>query len=206
MGYFSRGMGRTFGFRAARPSRINPEVGLTLSGSHAVGRIAATEFAKSSPAVFGCELVFPAAPSEDFCLFELGGSGVGAAVGYAQALDVLFIRWGDGSTTNAAPGTACVFGSVSYGAVAGKGGRAVWEFDTAARRVRLWFNGVLLIDATQALASTTWAGSADGGYDAVFDTVASGYITTGGVLRTDVGCGSTASDLRYYSNQLVTAL
>lgn len=166
---------------------VNPEAGLTLTSSFANNEyIPASAINRSAPAVFACDIQ-GLNGSTDGVIFEVGGSGTGAA---------LFVRGGR-LILRAGNGAAEWPSGASYIDVPCPSGHGTLVFEIATGNVRLWWQGVPLGSAAGTW-SGSWAGANDGSYMSFFGA-ASGIPV--GAPTTGFAGYSVASSLRYYANQ-----
>ena len=190
----------------------NPEAGLTLTRTDSVGTLSALSSAeRKGDIVMACDIRFPTStPTTPAVLWEQGGTGTGAYIGFSNATGSITFRCrgGDGGTNLSGGSTtnAVVVDTIDY-PTDGEVHTVVWEYrPTAAGRVRLWIDGVLKGSSETtgggALKNSTFAGSASGGY-----TVHQGAIPVGESTNTwsTVASLSSASNLRIYLAQLSSA-
>ena len=171
----------------------DPEAGLTLTTTFAVGSLSRNDFTRNADAVFACELTIPASP--DGLIFELGGVR-GTYVGF-RSDNSFVVRAGNSGNSPTSSGTGIAVIALSSGQPSGSG-TLVWELDVSLGQARAWWNGVSLgvEAATDAQFSNgEWASNADGAYDSNF---------TGGLVsgETGTGLGASTSTLRYYEAQV----
>ncbi|MCB1532893.1 MAG: Ig-like domain-containing protein [Alphaproteobacteria bacterium] len=154
-----------------------------------------TPFARTSSAVFATDINIPAVP--DGVIYEGGGTGIGAWVGFNNGDGVFRARAGDGV---ALPDTDAASAELALGSIPSGDYTLTWEFDVAIGRVRVWLDETLIASDTAVAGnfeSNTWAGTDNFGYGAITagnSSVATGEITT-------AFNGTLLSPLRYYSSQ-----
>lgn len=195
---------------------FDPESGLTLTTTFSVGAtISSGDVDRANSVVLALDLTGLDGSSGGL-IHEQGGQGVGSYIGFrpngsfiARCGDGILADPGDGSTT---PSAAVLIVSAA-GAPSGDGTLVV-EFDESAGsgkwEVTAWWNGTELTgDVRDQVADGTdsdWAGTNSGEY----------LTTSGNLAKYDPGTGlqgevetpvtyTTASGLRYYENQVVTA-
>ena len=169
---------------------INPESGLTLTNSFEIGYgILSSDINRSTPVVFACDITGLVA--SEGMIHEQGAVGSGSWIGFNSSGDLL-ARCGDGGSL---PRDDAAYGTAS--GISGDGTLA-YEFGVSpVNSVRVWWNGVLVIDAV-ALDPGQWSGTNQGEYLSASSSVTSGQTGTPATY-------TTASPLRYYEDQLVTA-
>ena len=191
-----------------RSSGSTVEAGLSVSASYAAGAIpgSASGFTNAHRAqnvVMAGEVILPTTFSEDQCLMEYGGTGVGMYVGIRDigGVDNFVFRAGDGTDTQTT--TECVLGEIPVSQIPEFDGRAhtvAWEMQPATGQARLWIDGKNYFDLVTTdgsnLDGSTWAGSNLGGWGSGQGTTAGGYALT-------AWSGSIISALRVYTNQIV---
>lgn len=179
----------------------DPEVGLILSDSFPVTTLLSTgtNLSGNLPVVFACDFT-GLDGSSGGVIFEAGGSGSGAYVGF-RADGTFVARGGSG----VAPATATVaLIEIASGSAPSGDGTLVVEFNGpgSAVGVRAWWNGELL-GSDVGTHTGGWTGSDSGGYLRWNDSLSGdGYSSwlTGEYYGSDVAY-TTASDLRHYENQ-----
>jgi hypothetical protein len=169
------------------------ENGLTLTNSFSpVSQIASGAVARTQNAVFACDFTGLVGSSGGL-IYEQGAVANGSYVGFRANGDFV-VRSGTGGTpwqvTTAyllVPAASAPSGS----------GTLVWEFAVGTPgTVRAWWNGSELTGTGQSANFNSWAGSDAGGYFLKSASIVIGEFATAVPY-------ATASDLRYYQNQLV---
>ena len=201
-----------FGITASSFIDLGPEAGLTLSRTDSVGTLDAMPASeRNDDIVIACDIRFPTStPTTPAVLWEQGGSGTGAYIGFSNATGSITFRCrgGDGSVNLSGGSTAnaVVVDTTNY-PTDGRLHTVVWEYrPTAAGRVRLWIDGVLKGSSETtgggALKSGIFAGAAAGGYTVPLGTIPVGESTN---AWSTVASLSSASNLRIYLAQLSSA-
>ena len=202
----------TFGIIASSfVEDAGPEAGLTLSRTDSVGTLSAMPLSeRNDDIVMACDIRFPTStPTTPAVLWEQGGTGAGAFIGFSNATGSITFRCrgGDGGVNLSGGSTtsAVVVDTIDY-PTDGELHTVVWEYrPSAAGRVRLWIDGVLKGSSETTgggqLESGIFAGAASGGY-----TVHQGAVPVGESTNTwsTVASLTDASGLRIYLGQLST--
>jgi hypothetical protein len=175
---------------------VDPEAGLTLTTEFAPeSSINGSVVDETLPCVLAMDFVGLDGSSGGF-IFERGSSNSSGFVGF-EADGTLIIRVGDGRARWNS-GTAYYEIPNASSLVTGNG-TLVLEFGVSVPSVRAYWNRVSLGTAVPAISGTSWGGSGDGQY---LGTLSSGLpIGEDGTLQLTY---ATASDLRYYENQLLS--
>jgi hypothetical protein len=172
---------------------MSVENGLTLTNSFSpVSTIASGAVARTQNAVFAVDFTGLVGSSGGL-IYEQGAVANGSYVGFRANGDFV-VRSGTGGTpwqvTTAyllVPAASAPSGS----------GTLVWEFAVGTPgTVRAWWNGSELTGTGQSANFNSWAGSDAGGYFLQSASIVIGEFATAVPY-------ATASDLRYYQNQLV---
>ena len=146
--------------------------------------VAHSQMTRNLDANFSAMVAFPVTETnetDDFILWELGGTGQGAFVGFRDGH--LRVRAGAGGSNVAAPGSSTATMALldlnystlqSLGATDGKLHELRWEMKVGSAGnssgwVRFWIDGVLAGESSttgsnNALAGGVWAGANDGGF------------------------------------------
>lgn len=181
---------------ASTPATFDPEAGLTLTTEVPVGATIPMNSAAldtNSPVVLAADFTGLDGVTSPGLICELGGSSNGAVCGFAS--DGTFIlRCGSGG---AEWPSGCAYITAAPGTVHGDG-TLVAEF--AVPGMRAWWNGVQL-SAYGGSFSGKWAGTNDGAYL----NAAVGTIPKGSHVTAQAAGYTTASALRNYKAQTVTA-
>ena len=189
----------------------NPEAGLTLSRTDSVGTLSAMPVSeRNDDIVMACDIRFPTStPTTPAVLWEQGGTGAGAFIGFSNATGSITFRCrgGDGSVNLSGGSTTngVVVDTIDY-PTDGEVHTVVWEYrPSAAGRVRLWIDGVLKGSSETTgggqLRNGIFAGAASGGYTVYQGTVPVGESTN---AWSTVASLTDASGLRIYLGQLST--
>lgn len=194
-------------------STFDPEAGLTLTDSFAVGTTLIDSVLTEPPAAGDVNRVRPAIFAADFTgldgaaggtggrLFEIGGSGTGHYIGFRANGDFI-ARTGNGEAIPGVNNKAWVL--LSTGQPSGSG-TLVWAINrlSAGPGIRVWWGGTLIGSGNWLVGDATqWTGNDVGGYltASVQGTQPAEEVTTGLVQGTHY---ATASALRYYYNQTI---
>jgi hypothetical protein len=129
-------------------------------------------------------------------IFELGGTGLGCYVGFAENGD-FHVRAGGGGS--ALPAADAAYLIVPAAKAPSGDGTLVVELVAGTNSVRAWWNGEVL---GSPVARSTGKGSIAGGDRGTYLAVCTS--TCAGEVKSAVKC-EKASDLRYYFNQTVAA-
>lgn len=176
---------------------FDPEETLTLTNSFAPSGeiITSTEFNKDLSCVFAVD--FTGLTTAEGYIFESGGSGVGAYVGFDSNGD-LIVRCSDGGVRFQA-NTAYVL--VTSGQPVGDG-TLVFEFNaTQPSSVRVWWKGVELGSPVPSDSADSWTGNNASAFLA--NRSGSNSAIVAGEPDFATTGYTTASNLRYYENQTV---
>jgi len=170
---------------------FDPEAGLTLTNSFDFDSvIGSSDVLRTNDVVFACDIL--GLTTAAGLIHEQGAIGRGSYIGFNDNNE-LYARFGDGSSLpndNTANGTASgVSGS----------GTLVWTFEVATIRLRVWWNGALVIENTAAGSNSDWAGGNEGNYFRQSSNVTDNGFTDAG----SSAVATSASALRYYENQTV---
>jgi hypothetical protein len=180
----------------------NPEDGLVLTNSFAQStNIANSSFDRSSNVTFACDITFPNVFNSEGTIFELGRTGSGCGIGLINSGETLRFLASDGANPPNTSTTAIldidtdIFNASSSGTL-------VWDFQINPGRVRAWWNNSFLGEAFTSgsgpMENSVWAGTAGGSY--ILATSDNGPGGTSNLAWP----GTAQSNLRYYSNQLVS--
>lgn len=172
---------------------MSVENGLTLTNSFSpVSQIASGAVARTQNAVFACDFTGLVGSSGGL-IYEQGAVANGSYVGFRANGDFV-VRSGTGGTPWQVTTAYLLVPAVS--APSGSG-TLVWEFAVGTPgTVRAWWNGSELTGTGQSANFNSWAGSDAGGYFLKSASIVIGEFATAVPY-------ATASDLRYYQNQLV---
>lgn len=153
-----------------------------------------TPFTRTADAVMAADITIPVAPNG--VIFEGGGTGIGAWVGFNNGDGVLRARGGDGV---AVPTALAANAETALGGIPAGNFTLTWEFDVALGRVRVWLDENLIATDTAGggFEANTWAGTDNFGYGAI--TAGNNSLGTGEI--TTAFNGTLLSDMRYYSSQ-----
>lgn len=183
----------------------DPEAGLTLThsftpGTRGIPSVSTTEtpeagkFARNADAVVAADLT-GLDGSAGGLVFEVGGGGLGAYVGFA-ASGAFHVRCGNGG--GALPNDTAAYLIVPAEEAPRGDGTLVVEMTAGANAVRAWWNGTALgTPVARASGSSDLAGSNEGAY------LGEAYATCVGEIETPV-VYETASPMRYYYDQKVS--
>jgi len=135
-------------------------------------------FPRTSNVVFATDITITAAPNG--VIFEGGGTGVGAWVGFNQVDGVLRARAGDGV---AVPSIQAANAEASLAGIAAGDYTMTFEFNTVFGTVRIWLDEVLIASDTAAsgFEGNQWAGTDNFGYGSIVsgnNSIATGEIST----------------------------
>lgn len=181
---------------------VGIESGLSLTNSFSASdNILNSNYDRTTNVVFACDITMPQSFTSDGLIMEAGGGGTGCGVGLVNSGRTLRFITGDGA--NPPDLSICALLDVDTSIITpGSSGILVWDFRISPGRVRAWWNGVFLGEANTSsggnLESDTWAGTNAMTYGAV-------SLSIMGTLSPDIWPGSINSNLRYYSNQLVSS-
>jgi len=184
-------------------TRFNPEFGLTLTDSFASSAsIASSSVVRNLDVVFACNITFPTLFNSNGIIFEMGATAVGSGVGLVDSGNTLRFVSGDGQAIqDSTNGVTLDIPTSSF--VPGSSGILVWEYTINPGRLRAWWSGAFLGESFTSengpLRSSLWAGSDSGAY------LLSSSSNPPGQLINGNWPGTSQSNLRYYSNQLVTS-
>lgn len=190
------------GLIASHGSRVNPEVGLTLTSSFPVGSIADASVSRLLNAAFAFELTWPASFTADAFLWEQGGTGTGSGLGLINSGSTLRLSAGDGGLAPfSSPTVTATVDVPTTNFVPGSSGTLAWDIQINPGRVRLWWQGILLAVGNTStngpLENSAWSGSDSGQFGSITaSSLATGFTNT-------AFTGTFDSNLRYYNNQLI---
>ena len=204
----------------------SPEFGLTENFQYAPNdtitnqQDAFTSTTRNQNVVLAGELTLPSSFSGNAeCIWELGGTGIGAWLGIAKISGVYHLRFraGEGDTSvqdNTAGDVALANVAISnIPEFDGNTHTMVWEMQPRAPgRIRLWIDGRNIIDQETSggdrLEGGSYAGSAAGGWGKGNGAVAGGDSIDGTTQfqANTTFSGTIQSNLRVYNNQTVGSL
>lgn len=172
----------------------------TISSKTTTGAPAANEITAVQNGVLACDMNFAASYPGDGCIWEIGGTGDGAFVGFqvVGGTQYLVYRAGNGGAATGTSHTNKAELLIPYSSIAGQVGTLGWEWNIAADTIRIWLDGTLLGSATAASGlPSRIAGGNVGTFNATSSNPPQG-------CPANAAAGIT-SDLRYYYNQLVSS-
>ena len=199
--------------------RHQPENGLTLSETKGSGGSAVSIAGSSSdtnynthrfnPTLFAGEVNLPSSFSQDACLWEHGGTGVGSWLGVRQISGVynLTLRSGEGAaavTTTSEDGIITNIPIADIPQFDGQVHTVVWELDCDSGTHRLWIDGKKYIDDTTIGGGNydagAWSGGDAGGW------LSASANRSGNLSGNSWPVTTGSSGLRHYYNQVATDL
>lgn len=196
-----RSRGGRVDFKVEDVVAVGIESNLSLTNSFAASDdIANANYDRTTNVAFACDITMPNSFNSDGLIMEAGGGGTGCGVGLINNGRTLRFITGDGA--NPPDLSVCALLDIDTSIfVPGSSGTLVWDFRISPGRVRAWWNGVFLGEASTSsggnLESDLWAGTNAMTYGAV-------SLSIMGTLSPDIWPGSINSNLRYYSNQLIS--
>ena len=190
---------------------ITVESGLTLTDTFSANTsIATTEYERGQPVVFACEVVFPRVVDTACTLWEHGGAGHGASIGFH---DTNTFRCAFGRGNNDLPTNDKTIIDISKTLLPTDGQlhTLVWEMIPTNGSGRVFVDDVLVgsASANPSWNNTIWAGTDAGGFISQLNADSPAYT----VIRAIDGGSEPnvrwkygfSGGLRHYQNQNITA-
>ena len=186
--------------------------GQTISNGSDLEDITNTE--RTQDIVLAAEMDLPSSFSKASCIWECGGTGVGAWIGISEQSGAYFLRFraGDGTVGNNTANSNLAIAQVAISSLSrffnGNTHTLVWAVDISAGKVQIYIDGELVAEGTTSDGSslTSFAGGANGGFGVgVGDPVAGGTSDDGStqVQSAAAFTGTIRSDLRMYKNEFI---
>ena len=145
---------------------ITVESGLTLTDTFSADtEILASNFNRSQPVVFACEVVFPRVVDTACTLFEMGGTGQGATVGFHDT-NTFRVAFGGGANDNPSNNKTIIDVSKTLLPTDDQLHTLVWEMNPTNGFGRIFVDDVLLgsANANPSWTGSNWAGTNPGGF------------------------------------------
>jgi len=200
---------------------FSQEFGLTVDGFVQDGQTIGsgsdlediTNTERGQDIVLAAEMDLPSSFTKASCIWECGGTGVGAWFGISKQSGAYFLRFraGDGQEVNNTAHSNLAIAQVAVSSLSGffdgNTHTLVWAIDISAGKVEIYIDGQLVADGTTSDGSSLsgFAGGAAGAFGVASGTPAGGSTIDGSTQFQSLQAftGTIRSDLRMYKNEFI---